>query len=193
MVGGPRSGMSTDKVPVCGPQGQTKDHSTRTRVEGRALSWILGRNMLTNLRAYAFPDVGEGDAGFDEGGRSLDGIGITHAQPSCEDRQTERLFRCYIVKRAGHRVHGAGGRPKGPGKSNGLPGRCTLKLQLGVPKNLTLGEAQSGELQEYTSGAVARLCGAANYWLWFRGMHIGQPQYYATRDACACKVSTAWV
>ena len=101
-VGGPRSGMSTDKVPVCGPQGQTKDHSTRTLVVGRGLGWILGklgRNLLTNLRAYAFPDVGEGGAGFDEGGRHLDGIGITHGQPSCEDRQTERLFRCYIVRK----------------------------------------------------------------------------------------------
>ena len=103
--GGPRSGMSTDKVPVCGPQGQTKDHSTRTPVVGRGLGWILGklgRNLLTNLRAcqaaYAFLDVGDGGAGFGEGGRHLDGIGITHGQPSCEYRQTDRLLRCYIVR-----------------------------------------------------------------------------------------------
>ena len=186
--------MSTDKVPVCGPQGQTRDHSTRTRVVGRGLSWILGklgRNLLTNLRAYAFPDVGEGGAGFDEGGRHFDGIGITHGQPSCEDRQTERLFRCYIVKRAGHRVHGAGGRPKGPGKSNGLPGRCTLKLQLGVPKNLTLGKSQSGELQDYTSGAVARSCGPPD-WLWFAECILGNQ--VLCRQGCTCaQVSTAWV
>ena len=182
--------MSTDKVPVCGPQGQIRDHSTRTPVVGRGLG-KLGRNFLNNLVAYAFPDVGEGGAGFDEGGRSLDGIGITHGQPSCEDRQTERLFRCYIVKRAGHRVHGAGGRPKGPGKSNGLPGRCTLKLQLGVPKNLTLGEARSGELQDYTSGAVARSCGPPD-WLWFAECILGNQ--VLCRQGCTCaQVSTAWV
>ena len=77
-------------MPVCGPQGQSNDHSTRMwEVLGRDLGWILGKlgmNLLTNLRAchaaYAFLDVGDGGAGFVEGKWHLDGIsGITCGRP----------------------------------------------------------------------------------------------------------------